>query len=852
MGKLLTMVVEQTRTRQLEIMELLAKPHAPEPYPTEFYDEEPPFNHYAFLPHGPAIADDHMIVPYNDPFEGLPRIEFPPEEPEVVVVNEQSIGVQVDNAFCDVPPGGDNDPEVVHSMDRPPLMQFSVFDVKRGIYIGYKVRYGEMQWVEDAYHDLNIARKHHGRTVVATGGWVAKVRVTVIRYLGRKESFAQCRRCIATDKAYEEVDMATCNDIAATNRILTGTPDLSHIEQKLAFGNIANRHAWNETRYLRGSALIWFMRKCQVNQKFLRPPTIFQFVKYAVYRAGLQHARGAPMCLTEEDILGFTCALNDPSAPTGNTVYGFVGYLPSEVGFVADPHDNYKEKVIKNFTGARPFETISLILNWKWSLCRADRHSIESIRAAVEHRLTRTVPRADPAVLADFGRFVQRWLNANVTPFRDASELMTTEEWLADSSYTEQEKKDFRTILEDGCGRKCGPEDQWARAFIKAEGTMKYKAPRAILGRSQYYKVYFGPFVKSVENILYNSPRTAKYFAKHKTWEQLQERLNSMKGERGMESDYTSFERCFRLAFRAVCEMLLFRHMGVAIGEEYCVFLAQGEIILIFRSSRRCVRFKIESIRFSGDLHTSLGNGFSNLMMMLYFAWKYGADLDGIVEGDDGFWKITGREPTESDFLTLGFQMKLETFSHWTDASFCGKRMAGGTVILDPVKKIITLFTSDSAQAISPRNHRALLLAKCMSLYYEAPGCPITSVFAVKIGGLLATRRVKPIFGLDRFHVMDEPQQLKILDRFRQQVLPVVPHAARIAVQRFHKIDISVQHQIESLDFAALLRGETTKLMQLLEPYVPADVLHYSEMFGFFSNSPLTHAAYDMVKPKST
>ena len=94
-------------------------------------------------------------------------------------------------------------------------------------------------------------------------------------------------------------------------------------------------------------------------------------------------------------------------------------------------------------------------------------------------------------------------------------------------------------------------------------------------------------------------------------------------------------------------------------------------------------RFKlgIQATRMSGEMCTSLGNGFSNLMLMLFACHRIGSKCTGVVEGDDGFFVCSPRAPTSKEFKEIGFTIKMERHDSLTTASFCG-------IVFDTIDKI--------------------------------------------------------------------------------------------------------------------------------------------------------------------
>ena len=95
------------------------------------------------------------------------------------------------------------------------------------------------------------------------------------------------------------------------------------------------------------------------------------------------------------------------------------------------------------------------------------------------------------------------------------------------------------------------------------------------------------------------------------------------------------------------------------------------------------LKYSVTGTRMSGDICTSLGIGFSNLVMNLFVASKCGATIKGFVEGDDGIFVCPeGWTPNSFWIERLGFKIKMETHTDWTRASFCGNLVsADGAVI---------------------------------------------------------------------------------------------------------------------------------------------------------------------------
>jgi hypothetical protein len=157
----------------------------------------------------------------------------------------------------------------------------------------------------------------------------------------------------------------------------------------------------------------------------------------------------------------------------------------------------------------------------------------------------------------------------------------------------------------------------------------------------------------------------------------------------------------------------------------------------------RSFKASLKARRQSGEMCTSLGNGFSNLMIYLFACSEQGM-LDsavGFVEGDDGLFRCQFPELLEPYFAELGFTIKLGTTDDLSRASFCGMLydITNGAVVTD-VREALCTFGWVAARYRRARrsNLEALLRAKALSMAYSYPKCPMLSTFALKVLSLTA------------------------------------------------------------------------------------------------------------------
>lgn len=226
--------------------------------------------------------------------------------------------------------------------------------------------------------------------------------------------------------------------------------------------------------------------------------------------------------------------------------------------------------------------------------------------------------------------------------------------------------------------------DYHCNSFIKRELYDEPKYARIINSRSDKFKAVTAPYCKMIESQVYN-----EHFIKHKLPSEvvgrLKEILDSYREVR--ETDYSSFESSFTPEIVEACENQLFRHMLSNNPEISHIFTHCYEFYDdgVKHYNRNWLHFGgcsagVIGTRMSGEMWTSLGNGFTNMMLMEFLAYKASAVIDYMVEGDDGFvgsnvplpWHLVG---------DLGFKLKIEPVHSINECSFCGIAVMGDVVI---------------------------------------------------------------------------------------------------------------------------------------------------------------------------
>jgi hypothetical protein len=317
--------------------------------------------------------------------------------------------------------------------------------------------------------------------------------------------------------------------------------------------------------------------------------------------------------------------------------------------------------------------------------------------------------------------------------------------------------------------------------------------------------VLTGPYFALIEKALYARPEFIKHVPVRDRPRYIQEMLGS-EGGRYIETDHSSFEAHISAEMMKCCEMQLYHYMlrdvkGGSVVLHHIRNAIAGENVC----KSRFGTVRVQGTRMSGDMCTSLGNGFTNLMAMKFMANELGAHVTGVVEGDDGLFRVDGQVPSVEDFASIGFTLKAAVRERLNESSFCGLVFADGEEenITDPRPVLCKFGWTMSAQRFGgPRILSGLLRAKALSLAYELPGCPVVRNLA--LAALRATEGVKPIYSDGRRAMSYWQEQvlghpvMDLSDEIVARIQAPVSIAARHLVSERYGIDIAQQLRMES------------------------------------------------------
>lgn len=434
-------------------------------------------------------------------------------------------------------------------------------------------------------------------------------------------------------------------------------------------------------------------------------------------------------------------------------------------------------------------------------------------------RFGKLCPRVHPHVMRRLREFVRLLVHRNFRPI-PCTYQFSFWDWVRKTSYNTSEIVDFLRVSDQYLGEKSWRtydatklEEfypivtfEWIfkdknllrhyKMHMKAEDYEKYKVPRLINASHLAYRAWFGMRVKAMEDQFYEHIIDNKVSCvKHVPVRDRAQYVDQfLKGhyDHVVGTDHTAFEAHFTPQILKSVECQLYSHLlrnfrgdfgkirDLLVGQHFC--------------ESRLSSITVPGVRMTGECCTSLGNTFTNLVVMMFvFHEKHIQHYKGLVEGDDGLFVFDGPMITLDEFIDVGFELKLEEFKDVFEASFCGIRCSGQTKhnLIDPVEKILKVGWSFSKLAsISDSYRQSLLKAKAYSLFWEAPFSPVTSVLARKIIQLTTNvNELRLDDWWDNYILMNLPDY--------QSVSCDIPMCDRVCYEQYYGVSVAMQLSFE-------------------------------------------------------
>jgi len=362
--------------------------------------------------------------------------------------------------------------------------------------------------------------------------------------------------------------------------------------------------------------------------------------------------------------------------------------------------------------------------------------------AGAQRRIGAAVPDVNHKTLRSLRDFVRNWCRANLRPLTP-DEVPSFDEWLEHTDYPEWRREELRQANEKLFQKR----HLNVKSFIKTEtyeasdlapnGDSVFKAPRLINSRSDKFKCMIGPYTHAIEQQLFRTKYFIKYVPVNERPQWIMDRLNAP-GFKFVGTDFSMFESSFAPELLRAVELQMYAYMlrGVPNGSQVVSWLVKA-----MTHVNRCkfsdgTSYTVTGTRMSGEMCTSLGNGFTNLMVSLFLASRHMplGDVDGFVEGDDGLFRMKGSVPTAAEYADLGFSIKMAVSDNLGEAGFCKQYFHEDVMVnlVDPVCLMVKFGWSHSMLRFSgAATQHGLLRAKADSLLYQCAGAPVAQELAL-------------------------------------------------------------------------------------------------------------------------
>jgi hypothetical protein len=308
------------------------------------------------------------------------------------------------------------------------------------------------------------------------------------------------------------------------------------------------------------------------------------------------------------------------------------------------------------------------------------------------------------------------------------------DDWLGKTNYPEKRKEQLRKEWADlQADPALSRRQKKVSAFIKLETYPEIKNARFILSRSDAFKCICGPWAKAMEEQVYEMKVDGvPSFIKHVPVCDRPKICESMRrpGWECVVGDYSAWE-CHFKGLLAEVEHVLLDHMLSKFPD--IARLLWSTTMTHNHARTKGFNFSFWQRRCSGEMFTSLFNGWTNYCIATYVAKLAGKRCVGFVEGDDSFFLYEGGAPDKKFYDQLGLNVKLTKppveFSNFCGMCYCPETLA---CFREPIKVMVNLGWSESHMGAGPEVRPGLLKSKCLSLAYEARQCPILYPLALR------------------------------------------------------------------------------------------------------------------------
>lgn len=481
-----------------------------------------------------------------------------------------------------------------------------------------------------------------------------------------------------------------------------------------------------------------------------------------------------------------------------------------------------------------------------------------TLKDGVMGRMGKLMPTPYAGYYDELKLVTQAFCNSFLEPLRSDTDV-SFENWLEHTNYNERRKEELRKCYEEVINplEKLGTKKQkyfLVKLFAKDESYVEFKHARGIYARDDVAKCFFGPYFKCIENVVYEYEAFIKHVPVADRANYIYDLLYRI-GGKYVQTDYSSFECHFDRRRMQSCEFVMYKHMMQYLPTGNFVLRVMTKILCgINIVQNKMFFFSVAARRMSGEMCTSLGNGFSNLMMYYHQCWKLGLlkiqfpffiddprrIVPGVVEGDDGLFShpLSGKVPSTESFTSCGCLIKLVVFTEISAASFCGLLFdEDAREVVADIRKIMCEFGWTSKQYSSAKVNKlkGLLRCKAMSFICQYPSCPV--VAAMCRAALRLTR------GYDVRHLVyakhnDEYTRERIrygLSNYKDFMNRSIHPRTRLLVQELFGLTVAEQLDLENM-FDSMIELRPWTYGPLLD-ILPESWFVYYENYSITTNN---------------
>jgi hypothetical protein len=425
-----------------------------------------------------------------------------------------------------------------------------------------------------------------------------------------------------------------------------------------------------------------------------------------------------------------------------------------------------------------------------------------TLKAGACKRFASRPPEPLPGMLRKLKRFTYRFCKRHLKPLAADVDL-SFETWIESTNYPLWRKEQLRAERARITNFK-DPRYKQVNTFMKMETYPTYKHARCINARSDAFKCLSGPWFKAIEKEVFKLDWFIKKIPVRERPQYIIDRVRRG-GSRYVCTDYTAFETHFTKEVMQSCEFVLFKYMTQHITERHQFLYMLSVISGLQKCVTKWFTIFVSATRMSGEMDTSLANGFSNLMLFL-FIYEHETKtsytvVTGVVEGDDGLFSVFEVFSGEV-FKKVGMTIKLEVIEQISEASFCG------LVFDEEDKKNVTNiieamldfpWTNSSYISSSTKRLKELLRSKSLSMLYQYPGCPVLQSLASY--GLKMTKGITLRIDKMRLSLWEREQLIEAVEYYKYNALTTTPVGirTRFLVEKLYGITIEQQIRIENI-----------------------------------------------------